>query len=107
MSDAAALPSVHFLGRSSSHRDILSLRMNMCNVKFGVGENSLAIDSARRVLVVDSPDDAPAANGGGGGDIRVQTDVLIGLLLLSPRASVNISLHGARRIRKKKKKKKK
>jgi hypothetical protein len=89
-----SLPSVHFLGRSSSHRDILSLRMSMCKVKFVVGEKSLAVDSsARRVVVFDSPDELPALSGG---EIRVQTDVLIGLLLLSPRASVNIALHGAR-----------
>jgi hypothetical protein len=101
------LPSVHYLGQGSSNRDILSLRMSVGKIKFVVGAASLADSNnanERRVLVFDSPDELPAYRGL---DVRVQTDVLIGLLLLSPRASVNNSLRGQAQNPKKKKKKKK
>jgi hypothetical protein len=82
--------------------------MSVGKIKFVVGAASLRQQLGASVVCscLIRPTNAPAAYGGDCGDIRVQTDVLIGLLLLSPRASVNNSLRGQAQQKKKKKKKK-
>lgn len=87
--------SLHYLGRNSSHRDILSLRMKVSDVAFshGAAASEAVSGAQQRVVVHDQLDDALAGRRSNGA-VQVQSDVLIGLLLLSPRASINGALRG-------------
>ena len=87
--------SLHYFGRNSSHRDILSLRMKVSDVAFssGAAPSDVVNAAQQRVVVHDQLDDAFAGRRSNGA-VQVQSDVLIGLLLLSPRASINGALRG-------------